>query len=281
MHWFRKAQHLGGVALFLLCGCNSPAPDPPVGEPPVLRSSSPTVAKSADKKLEREYLRRLFGEEQAMRPLKASGLLCNVKPLSTGEVAEWAEQNGKARLDVVVAVSDTRFKAHDDDLAPLVGLSELRYLCLNGTKVTDRGLSYMAGLKKLRTLYLGDTRVTDAGLTHIGGLSELRELWLRGTLVSDVGMEDLATLTGLHSLLLDRTSLTDAGLAHLKSLKSLRSLGLSGTRVTDAGLVHLKALASLQFVDLYDTGVTDAGIATLRQWLPELKINLEPPARRH
>jgi hypothetical protein len=79
------------------------------------------------------------------------------------------------------------------------------------------------------------------------------------------------------SLIVTRAILSQA----LRSLKSLSTLGLSGTQDTDAGLVHLKALAGLQFVDLYDTAVTDAGVAKLRQWLPELKINLDPPPRKH
>ena len=56
----------------------------------------------------------------------------------------------------------------------LTGLSELRYLNLYGTAVTDAGLVSLGGLKNLQKLYLWQTKVSKSGATKLR--QELPEL---------------------------------------------------------------------------------------------------------
>jgi internalin A len=49
----------------------------------------------------------------------------------------------------------------------LHGLTELRWLDLSSTQVTDAGLVHLHGLTRLQDLNLGRTQVTDAGVAEL------------------------------------------------------------------------------------------------------------------
>ncbi len=53
--------------------------------------------------------------------------------------------------------------ATDGDLAHLKGLTALRELALDGSKITDAGLAHLKGLTGLRKVTLTRTNITDAG----------------------------------------------------------------------------------------------------------------------
>jgi len=77
-------------------------------------------------------------------------------------------------------------------LKHLAGLEILEDLCLDGTKVSDKGLVHVAGLTRLHKLHIR-TRgtITDAGLDSLTELTELQELLLTGTKVTKSGTEKL------------------------------------------------------------------------------------------
>ena len=80
------------------------------------------------------------------------------------------------------------------------GLTQLQWLQLSYTKVTDAGLAHLDGLTQLHYLELADTEVTDAGLVHLEGLTQLQELVLYGSDGGDCQVTD-AGVTNLHSAL--------------------------------------------------------------------------------
>jgi tRNA A-37 threonylcarbamoyl transferase component Bud32 len=151
----------------------------------------------------------------------------------------------------------------DENLAILVGCSELVLLDLANTEVTDTGLRYLAGLSKLRTLSLRQTPVTDAGMPHLSGLTAMTALDLIGTGVGDAGLASLRDLVQMENLALDHTAVGDAGLAHLDKMQQLANLSLHRTRVTDACLPLLEDRPRLTGVGLYGTQITDAGLPSL------------------
>ena len=151
----------------------------------------------------------------------------------------------------------------DAGLVHLSGLSRLRHLSLDETKVTNAGLAAIAGLGHLQDLHLNDTAVSDAGLIHLEAVNGLASLHLRGTKIGDAGLIHLEGLTGLGNLILSDTGVSDAGLLHLKDLTGLYSLYLDGTNVSDAGLVHLGGMSRLKLLGLERTRVTDAGLTQL------------------
>jgi Leucine-rich repeat (LRR) protein len=155
-------------------------------------------------------------------------------------------------------------------LAPVAGLTRLKYLDLSVTDVTDDGLAALEKLDDLEELFLRKTLITSAGLAHIKGLKQLRTLDLDETPTRDDGLKNLKGLTKMRRLLLNFTQITDAGLANLRDLKELQVLGLRATLVGDAGLENLKDLKDLSRLGLEHTNVTDAGMVYLQD-LPRLR----------
>ena len=79
-------------------------------------------------------------------------------------------------------LGDDSFKANDDvrldgtkvtdmDLDNLLGMPNLRILCLNETGISDEGLRKIGSLSSLERLLVADTpHISDAGLVHVGKL---------------------------------------------------------------------------------------------------------------
>lgn len=97
---------------------------------------------------------------------------------------------------------------------------------------------------------LSQTKVTDDGLKHLEGLHHLKYLYLMQVRITDAGLEHLTGLTALQHLGLGETQITDVGLKHLKGLVELQQLNLHGTKITDAGIECLKRLSRLQRLDI-------------------------------
>jgi hypothetical protein len=89
-------------------------------------------------------------------------------------------------------------------------------------------------------LDLSRTGITDAGLKVLAKMPHLQHLDLRGTAVGDDGVRALAGLSHLETLSLYGTGVTDAGLEALQGLPSLRRLYVGGTPVTEPGLDALR-----------------------------------------
>ena len=82
-------------------------------------------------------------------------------------------------------------------------------LDLSGPETTDEVLAEkVKGLTKLKELYLNNTKITDAGLVHLKGLTKLERLWLSNTQVTDAGLMHLKILTKLERLHLWNTQVT-------------------------------------------------------------------------
>ncbi len=73
----------------------------------------------------------------------------------------------------------------DDWVAPLKGLTGLKKLHLEKTKITDKALNTVAGLANLEYLNIYGTGVTDAGLDKLNKLKKLKSLYLWQTKVTE------------------------------------------------------------------------------------------------
>ena len=121
------------------------------------------------------------------------------------------------------------------------GERDLEYTAaVAGAAFRDAELEKLAAAgSDLIWLDLSRTGITDAGLKVLGKMPNLEHLDLRGTAVGDAGVEALAPLRNLQTLGLYGTAVTDAGLPALQRLPGLRRLYVGGTRVTEQGLAIL------------------------------------------
>ncbi len=134
------------------------------------------------------------------------------------EVLDWSGMTHLA--DLMLGMPQTR----DADLVSLGKLTSLKRLqCLTG--ITDVGLSHLAGLTELQFLNIQHSNVSDDGLRHLENMKKLYHLIISGKFSSQ-GLEHLEGLSGLQILnITSITPLDEATLAHVQSkLPNLRTL---------------------------------------------------------
>jgi hypothetical protein len=133
------------------------------------------------------------------------------------------EKTGASLMAIAQDTPELRFSAlnvskefNDDKLAELKPIaSQIKWMDLARTQVTDKGLAHVAGMANLSRLHLENTAVTDAGLDSIKGLANLEYLNLYGTQVSDAGLAKLSGLKNLKKVFVWQSKVTDAGAAKL------------------------------------------------------------------
>ena len=107
-------------------------------------------------------------------------------------------------------------EATDNDLSLLLPVkSQLIWLNLGRTKITDEGLKTIGQLSNLSQLNLEHTKIRNTGLAHLTTLSQLTQLNLIGDDIGDEGINQLSKLPKLEKLLLYQTNVTAAGVRAL------------------------------------------------------------------
>ena len=191
-------------------------------------------------------------------------------------IAGWSVFQRPVSLTWIVG-DDEHFSAI---VVPL-GLKTFREIVLRGGRIGDTTLACLSDTTQLEYLDLSRTGVTDLGLRYLTGLTNLDELNLSFTQITDAGLIHVSKLSKLRTLNLDSTAITDAGLVQLRTLSQLNTLSLADTNVTDGGLKDIAALTSLGFLDLSETQVSSAGFARLKSLLPQTRIGVKRWADRH
>ena len=117
----------------------------------------------------------------------------------------------------------------------------LEVSAVNAPNFSDSQASLLTPLSsQIVWLKLGGTKITDASLTEIGKLKNLNKLHLEYTSVTDAGLQNLKTLPYLEYLNLIGTKVTDSGLQNLANLKALRNVYVWKSVVTEAGITQLR-----------------------------------------
>lgn len=104
----------------------------------------------------------------------------------------------------------------DEDMSRIGAMSNLVYLDLSGTRVTDAGLAQLAQLQRLEHLYL-PAQTTDAGVRHLAGLNRLHKLNLIKSQVTDETLVTLQHLTSLSDVHLNQTAVSAEGVRRLSA----------------------------------------------------------------
>jgi Leucine-rich repeat (LRR) protein len=168
-------------------------------------------------------------------------------------------------------------------LAQLKGLSNLRSLTLEGTRITDSGMSVLRAFGKLRHvgLTLIDGGLSEHCLIELRGMRSLQSLSLidfrSGAKSVDSSLLNITALPRLESLEISSLRVTDAGLVHLGAAAHLKRLklhhSLAPMPVDDQGIQHLVHLKQLEYLDVRGTRVTSDGVQRLRRMLPNAKVD--------
>ena len=167
-------------------------------------------------------------------------LLCFVAPCSgqdktsaEKQAIKQVEESG-GRVLKISAADDSREVSFylsskpigDAQLANINSISNIIWLNLAGTEITDASLKQIARLPQLKKLHLERTKIGDNGLKHLKGASQLTYLNLYGTQVTDAGLEHIQSLPKLEKLYVWKSKVTDAGIAALqKSRPQLMIVG--------------------------------------------------------
>lgn len=113
----------------------------------------------------------------------------------------------------------------DEQLVDLNAISEVIWLNLAGTEITNDGLKHLAGLP-LQKLHLERTKIGDDGLQHLKSFTDLTYLNLYDTQVTDAGLEHLKDLKNLKRLFVWKSGVTEEGIKKLnESLPDLQIVG--------------------------------------------------------
>lgn len=118
--------------------------------------------------------------------------------------------------NVATFTKDGNTKLTDEDVAGLAYCTDLVYLDLSGSKLTD--ISFVKSMTKLRLLCLGNNKITD--ISALAALTELEYLEIYTNAIAD--QSPLAGLTKLTHLNLARTGIPD--ITMLSGMKQLKLL---------------------------------------------------------
>jgi len=151
----------------------------------------------------------------------------------------------------------------DEWLRSLSGHSDIRFLDLTRTEISDAGLLSLGPLPNLVHLYIAETRVRGTGLAILSQSPELGFLDCRKCQLESGALASLATLHDLEDLDLSDTPTTTSDLRYLNSRAKTFRLILQRTRVDDEIVDLLPRLPPLWEISLKFTNVTDATAVAL------------------
>jgi rRNA maturation protein Nop10 len=192
--------------------------------------------------------------------------------ITNAGIAPLSSLSGLEELALYPCMSgDLSRRLNDSGLACIRGLTKLKKLTFDGSRITRAGMVNLEGMSELRELDGG--RGADPDLESVGKLKNLRALNLFQSRLTREGFVRLSKLNQLESLNLGDADLSDDDLRDLQSLSNLRTLSLMRAPITDAGVIHLAAIPNLQKVDLRHTKITEGGVKTLQAAKPGLTIS--------
>jgi hypothetical protein len=134
----------------------------------------------------------------------------------------------------LVGVSLARVELTPALLETVGELTELQWLDLRGTGLTDADLVPLRKLESLELLTAAETAITDQGLVHLTSLANLRFVSLDGTRVTDHGLLTLSELPRLEGVSAIGSAATSAGARALERRRENCRVLIEGSPVPEA-----------------------------------------------
>jgi Leucine-rich repeat (LRR) protein len=134
----------------------------------------------------------------------------------------------------------------------------------------DRLVPKLRRVSNLRWLELRSTSITDAALGRIAELTQLERLLIRSsangserTQITDTGLAQLHTLSGLRFLSLEKCTIDGSAFEHLGTLRGLEELDLRDTEFNNTAARYLHQFTRLTYLNLWKTQITDAAMGEI------------------
>ncbi|QDT85706.1 leucine-rich repeat domain-containing protein [Gimesia chilikensis] len=173
-----------------------------------------------------------------------------------------------------VDLTDQKVDDQDLDIFMQSGASQITYLFLSGTQVTDEGLAKLTYLRRLEDLDLGCTKIARIGFTNVK-FSSLKKLSLyECDMLTVDGFKEIVNCQNLEKLDLIESNIDDQFLQEIAKLPRLKTLWADYTRLTNAGLPYLNDMTQLKSLSTRGTAVTREGMLQLWKHLPDLNKEL-------
>jgi hypothetical protein len=171
----------------------------------------------------------ILPSDQEVRLCVGYEAMSNLSPLSALKADD---------LQVLVITSSSKFD--DAQLKHIEGLTGLLGLALWETDTSDVAFRRLDRMSNLRWLDIGDTHITDEGLAFVRGLVRLEELTLLNTRISNGSLHYLESLGHLKRLDLMGTKVNDDGFERLRRLRGLEYLRILDTGISYPTYARLK-----------------------------------------
>ncbi len=149
----------------------------------------------------------------------------------------------------------------DEGLIHLRTLTQLQFLDIRKTAVTDQGLVALVGLP-LNRLLVG-FEIGDAGVEQMARIKSLEFVEVSGSRITDEGLKFLGELPNLRTLSLRAGEARGEGFRFLKSLDQLEELELGGMSLTTVGAQHIAQAPRLKRLELNQINIEQDAILTL------------------
>lgn len=163
----------------------------------------------------------------------------------------------------------------DDKFLRLFENTNVRWIALNGSAVTDSGIQQLSNSIALEKIWLSQTAISDQAVAALSQSNRLDEVALESTQISDISLRHLAKSPTLQTLSIGGNAFTERGLENLSTAVNLRELYLDGLPVTDRVLNQLSGLTSLRKLSLRSTRVQRLVPAWLASQTDLIEVRLD------
>lgn len=140
--------------------------------------------------------------------------------------------------------------------------TNIRYLALTGTPITDKSIPILLRMKKLEKLEIGDTEMTDKGLEELSKSKTINHLEINlGRKLSNEGIKNINEMTQLKILEITGSKMiTGACLKDLSNLENLEQLSIRCLKVEDQDLDGLAKFTRLYQLDASECNLDDRAL---------------------
>ncbi len=154
----------------------------------------------------------------------------------------------------------------DKGLTYLSRFTNLRYVDLDRSEVSDRGLKSLKNLSRLEAIAAFGTSIDGSAFKEMGRMESVTDLRLPNT---NPKLEELknipTTFPNLTNLNLSRTRINNTVMPAISRLSHLERLDISNNSyLTDEAIEHILKLKHLRMLELSDTCITARGLAKLK-----------------